>query len=81
MKSQALQSPFRGWESIEIPTLRSSASAATTESVVEIAPLETSEVNKLQKRPTKNHKDLGVGNLVPNRILRLIRLKALGPGC
>jgi len=36
--------------------------------MVEIDPLKASEFNRFQKRSTKFHKDLRVGNLVPNRV-------------
>jgi hypothetical protein len=38
------------------------------EHVVEIAPLRASKFNRPQEHPSKNHKDLRVGNLVPNRV-------------
>jgi hypothetical protein len=39
-----------------------------SEHVVEIAPLRASKFNRPQQHPSKNHKDLRVGNLVPNRV-------------
>jgi hypothetical protein len=44
------------------------------DAVVEIDPLEASLFNGFQKPPTRNHKDLRVGNLVPNRIQAIIEI-------
>jgi hypothetical protein len=38
------------------------------EPVVEIAPLRASKFIKSQENPSKNHKDLRVGNLIPTLI-------------
>jgi len=42
------------------------------EHVVEIVPLRASKFNRSQEHPSKNYKDLRVGNLVPKQVTQFI---------
>jgi hypothetical protein len=43
------------------------------EPVVEIAPPRASKFNRPQEHPSKNHKDLRVGHLVPNQVRSFLK--------
>jgi hypothetical protein len=74
MKALGFIAAFPGGKSIEIPWVALVCLPSDFDPVVEIASLRASEFNRFQKRPTENHKDLRVGNLVPNRIQAIIEI-------
>jgi hypothetical protein len=70
VQHQGLEAGLLKQQALEIMGIVFLCFLCLCEPVVEIAPLRASKFTNPQEHPSKNHKDLRVGNLVPNRVQR-----------